>query len=139
MSAWVGLYVVLSYWELITGPWLLIVGQAGVVVSVAWTGARTYAKEQLPEVPFPVFLGSIVGAILWAYIWLQGMGWWPSLGGVEILFSVPVGIVCWFLGMVFVSGITASVMGIDREERKRERTGDQYGDKHANRILDDNE
>jgi hypothetical protein len=78
------------------------------------------------------------------YIYMSSTSYWFEFYNLEILLSVVIGIfvllVTQIIGMLVIgTSIYGGMEGFNNHMRKKrmERIGDEYGDKHAQKFLDD--
>lgn len=112
----------------------------GVVgLMLLWTGIKLGIDSTTKDVQRFVYFGGLVGVIVITYYWIV-LPHSPMNGGpIEIITSIIFGSVTWFLIILSLSALTMYVLHIDIEKQRRARIDDPYGDKHAARILDEND
>lgn len=97
--------------------------------------------EKLPERLSQIFFwASLVLTVVAMSLWINAqvdMYFYPTI--VEMFIWLIAGLMVWYLGLIIVQNIVLSILQIDPEEERRRGVDDPYGDKHAQKILDEDE
>lgn len=90
------------------------------------------------DIPLTLMIASILGTQYFTIQYISQNSILPSnlFGGtINVIFGGVLGLIAWFVGCMIIHGIIISILGIDPKENKNNNTDDPYNDKHAAKIL----
>lgn len=113
-----------------------------VAALVIWFGLGSVSEidDKVKDMPFVLVVVSIIGTVHFTVQYMLTSSILPNNifgGAINVVFGIITGVLLWFCGGLVVAGITMSILGIDPKDSKHKNsnTDDPYNDKHAEKIL----